>query len=173
MNEPIRLGRITAPVGIKGEMRVYPYTDDMTRFSDIKKVLIEGREYPVSRARYQKDMVVLKLEGIDDRNAAETMRNKELLLDRKDLWEVPEDTYFIDDIMGIGVRSEDGSFKGFLTDVIQSPAHDLYEISPEGPDGSPNRAASFLLPAVKEFVISVDLSGRVMIVRLIEGMTSL
>ena len=71
MNEPIRLGRITAPVGIKGEMRVYPYTDDMTRFSDIKKVLIEGREYPVSRARYQKDMVVLKLEGIDDRNAAE------------------------------------------------------------------------------------------------------
>ncbi|MBQ4234146.1 MAG: 16S rRNA processing protein RimM [Firmicutes bacterium] len=173
MNEPIRLGRITAPVGIKGEMRVYPYTDDMTRFSDIKKVLIEGREYPVSRARYQKDMVVLKLEGIDDRNAAETMRNKELLLDRKDLWEVPEDTYFIDDIMGIGVRSEDGSFKGFLTDVIQSPAHDLYEISPEGPDGSPNSAASFLLPAVKEFVISVDLSGRVMTVRLIEGMTSL
>ncbi len=172
MNGPIRLGRITAPAGIKGEMRVYPYTDDMTRFSDIKKVLIGGGSFAVERARYQKNMVILKLAGVDDRSAAERLRDKEILIAREDLWEVPEDSYFIDDIAGIRVRSEDGSFEGVLTDVIKNPAHDLYEIAPLGEDGQPDRGRSFLLPAVKEFILSVDLEGRVMTVKLIEGMAS-
>ena len=77
----IKLGKITAPQGIKGEVRVYPYTDKPTRFSEIEAVLLNGRRCRIEKARYMKNMAILKLEGIDDRNAAETMRNRELLLD--------------------------------------------------------------------------------------------
>ena len=83
----IKLGKITAPQGIRGEVRVYPYTDRPTRFSEIEAVLLQGRRRRIENARYMKNMAVLKLEGIDDRNAAEAVRNQELLLAREDLWE--------------------------------------------------------------------------------------
>ncbi|MCF0151084.1 MAG: 16S rRNA processing protein RimM [Firmicutes bacterium] len=167
MNHLIKLGRITAPVGIKGELRVYPYTDDMTRFSDIKSLLLDGQDRTIQKARYQKNMVILKLSGIDDRNTAELHINKELFLRREDLWEIPEDTYFVDDIMGIRVVSEDGAFEGTLTAILPNPAHDLYQITP-AKEGAP-----FVVPAVKEFIRKVDLTEGVMTVKLIEGMTEL
>lgn len=167
MNNLIKLGKITAPVGIKGELRVYPYTDDMTRFSDIKSLLLDGQDHKIQKARYQKNMVVLKLSGIDDRNAAELHINKELFLRREDLWEVPENTYFVDDIMGIRVVNEEGTFEGTLTDIMNNPAHDLYQITPAG------GGQSFILPAVREFIRNVDLENHVMTVKLIDGMTEL
>ena len=164
MQELIKLGKITAPVGIKGEFRVYPYTDDKTRFSDIKKLVLAGKDYEVERATYRNnDMVVLKLKGIDDRNTSETLRGLELFLRKEDLWEVPEDTYFVEDILGIRVLDEEGKEIGILKDIIQNPAHDLYEI--ETPEGK-----SFLVPAVKEFVRRVDVDAKLMVLHLIEGM---
>ncbi len=170
MNELIRLGRITAPVGIKGEMRVYPYIEDKTRFSAVKKLVIGGREYGLLSARVQKDMAVIRLAGISDRNAAEALRNKEVMIRREDLWELEEDFYFVDDILGIRVETEDKSFKGVLKDVHANPAHDLYEIEPLDENGEPDPKKSFLLPAVKEFVLKVDLEKGLMTVKLIEGM---
>ncbi|MBR5981185.1 MAG: 16S rRNA processing protein RimM, partial [Firmicutes bacterium] len=137
----IKLGKITAPQGIQGEVRVYPYTDVPQRFSEIEAVLLDGRKRKIEKARYMKNMAVLKLEGIDDRNAAEAVRNRELLLAREDLWEQPEDTYFVDDLVGSAVVSEDGAAIGTLKQVHSRPAQDLYEI--ERADGS-----TFLLPAV-------------------------
>ena len=159
----IKLGKITAPQGIKGEVRVYPYTDKPTRFSEIEAVLLNGRRCRIEKARYMKNMAILKLEGIDDRNAAETMRNRELLLPREDLWKQPEDTYFVDDLVGCAVVSEDGAPVGTLKTIHSRPAQDLYEI--ERADGS-----SFLLPAVKEFVRHVDVANRIIIIHLIEGL---
>ena len=159
----IKLGKITAPQGIKGEVRVYPYTDKPTRFSEIEAVLLNGRRCRIEKARYMKNMAVLKLEGIDDRNAAETMRNRELLLPREELWKQPEDTYFVDDLVGCAVVSEDGAPVGTLKTIHSRPAQDLYEI--ERADGS-----SFLLPAVKEFVRHVDVANRIIIIHLIEGL---
>ncbi len=162
----IKLGKITAPVGIRGELRVYPYTDIPERFSQIDGLELDGRYVRLSSVRYMKNMVVIKLEGVDDRSSAETLRNKELFLSRDMLWDVPEDTYFIDDLVGIRVLAEDGSSVGTLERVIKNPAHDLYEIKTEA-------GKSFLLPAVKEFVKSVDTEGKTMTVKLIEGMADL
>ena len=161
--EIIKLGKITAPQGIKGEVRVYPYTDKPTRFSEIEAVLLNGRRCRIERARYMKNMAVLKLEGINDRNAAESVRNRELLLPREELWEQPEDTYFVDDLVGCAVVSGDGTPVGTLKTIHSRPAQDLYEI--EKPDGS-----TFLLPAVKEFVRYVDIENRTITIHLIEGL---
>ena len=159
----IKLGKITAPQGIKGEVRVYPYTDKPTRFSEIEAVLLNGRRCRIEKARYMKNMAILKLEGIDDRNAAEAVRNRELLLPREELWKQPEDTYFVDDLVGCAVVSEDGAPVGTLKTIHSRPAQDLYEIEKE--DGS-----SFLLPAVKEFVKDVKTDEKIIVIHLIEGL---
>lgn len=161
--DTIKLGKITAPQGIKGEVRVYPYTDELTRFSEIESVLLDGQKRKIQNARYMKNMAVLKLEGVDDRNMAESLRNKELLLAKEDLWEQPEDTYFIDDLLGCAVASEDGADVGTLKNIISRPAQDLYEI--ERADGS-----TFLLPAVKEFIKNVDLDSKTITIHLINGL---
>jgi 16S rRNA processing protein RimM len=168
MADYIELGKITAPVGIKGELRVFPYTDEQTRFSAVKKLLAGGREYAVESVRYQKDMVVLKLKGVDDRNAAEALRNQLLTISRDDIWDNPEDTYFVKDLVGMKVVSEDGKPIGTLSNVLENPAHDLYEISPED-----TSKPAFLVPAVKEFILDVDLENRVMTIHLMEGLDSL
>jgi 16S rRNA processing protein RimM len=161
--DSIKIGKITAPVGIKGEVRVYAFTDEVTRFSQISEVLIGQTSYGILSVRYQKGMVVLKLDGVEDRSAAEGLRGKELFLSREDLWDVPQGTYFIRDLIGMTVRTDEGIVVGTLTDVIQHPSQDLYEISKSEGD-------SFLLPAVSEFVLQVDIAARIMTVRLIEGM---
>lgn len=157
-----KLGKITAPVGIKGEIRVYSYINELTRFSDIEEVILDGRTCKLENARVQKGMVVLKLEGTDDRNAAELLRDKELFAD-KDAVDLGEDSYFTDDLIGCRVVDEDGNEIGELTDVISNPAHDLYQISIA--DGK-----SFLLPAVHEFIKGVETENRLIRVHLIEGM---
>lgn len=159
----VKLGKITAPVGIRGEVRVYPYTDELTRFSEIRSVLIGPGSYAVGAVRYQKNMAILKLEGVEDRNAAELLRGKELLLTAEDMWEIPEDTYFVRDLIGMTVLTPEEVVVGELINVIQHPHQDLYEIADA-------EGHSFLLPAVSEFVLNVDLSARRMTVQLIEGM---
>ena len=161
--DTIKLGKITAPQGIKGEVRVYPYTDELTRFSQIEAVLLDGQRRRIEKARYMKNMAVLKLEGIDDRNAAESVRNRELELPREDLWEQPKDTYFVDDLLGCAVVSEDGAQVGTLKQIHSRPAQDLYEI--ERDDGS-----AFLLPAVKEFIKDVKTDEKIIVIHLIEGL---
>ena len=165
MMETIELGKITAPVGIKGEIRVYPYLDEETRFYAVKKVMLDGAEYGVQKLRSQNGMLVIKLKGIEDRNAAEALKNKVLLVSRSSL-ELAEDSYFSQDLLGMEVVDEEGSLIGRLGEILQNPAHDLYRIEKE--DGS-----SFLLPAVKAFIIGVDTEAKRMTVRLPEGLDSL
>ena len=162
----IELGQITSAVGIKGEVRVYPYTDEPGRFRQIKELELDGKYVGIESVRYQKNMVILKLSSIPDRNAAEAARGKKLYLDRERLWEVPENTYFVEDLIGMRVIRRDGSFCGTLKEVVGNPAHDMYRIERE--DGK-----SFLLPAVSQFIADVDTDGRVMTVDLIEGLEEL
>ena len=161
--DTIKLGLITAPQGIKGEFRVLPYTDEPTRFEEIEAVLLDGQKRRIENVWYRPNMVILKLEGIDDRNAAEALRNKELLLDRKDLWKQPEDTFFIDDLVGCLVIDQAKGPVGVLQKVHSRPAQDLFEI--EKPDGT-----TFLMPAVKEFIKGVDLEQKVITIQIIEGL---
>ena len=165
MKELIRLGKITAPVGIKGELRVYPYID-MTRFSDIENVMIDGRSYTLVSARMQKDMNVIRLSEVTDRNAAELLRNAEIFVNRSSIKKMPESTYFVEDLVGMTVVTEDGRSVGTLKSVIQNPAQDIYEVCPESGE-------ALMIPAVKEFILSVDIEANVITVKLIEGMDRL
>jgi len=164
--ESVKLGKITAPVGIKGEVRVFAYTDELTRFSDITNLDVDNKAYDVENVRYHKNMVVLKLSGVNTRNEAEALRDKELSLKKEFLWDIPEDTYFVKDLIGIQVHSKEGNFVGVISDVIKNSAQDLYQITTQ-------EGHSFLIPAVKEFIINVDIEKKEMIVHLIEGLTEL
>ena len=163
----IKLGQVTAPVGIKGELRVYPYTDT-TRFSAVREVLLGDETSPrkVTRVRPDKNLLVIKLEGLDDRNFAETCRNKFIWLPEGQPWEMEEDTYFIEDLIGTAVMDEEGTLLGHVSAVIRNPGQDLYEVKKQG-------EGSFLLPAVKEFIKAVDPEKKEMTVHLIEGLTEL
>jgi len=165
--EYFKLGQITSPVGIKGEMRVYPYTDDTTRFSAVKTILVEGEKEPrrLEKSRPDKNLVVIKLSGIDDRNASELYRGKNLLVNKED-FPLDEDVFFADDIVGIEVYTEDGQRVGKVSNILNKPNQDIYEIEKE--DGK-----SFMLPAVKEFVLDVNVSEGKMTVHLIDGIMDL
>ena len=166
MENIIKIGKITAAVGIKGEVRVYPYTDTPERFRQAKEILLNGRTVRVQSARVMKNMPVVKLEGINSRNDAEALQNLDIYIEREKLWKMPEDTYFTADLVGCTVLREDGSLCGTLTKVVPNPGHDLYEITKE--DGK-----SFLLPAVREFVLKVDIEAKTVTVHVLEGLEDL
>lgn len=160
--EKLRLGKVTSAAGLKGELRVYPYTDYKEKFEELPYVLMDDRECRIQGVRYQKNMAILKLEGIDDRNGAEACRDKELFIPRADAPPLPEDSYYVKDLLGLAVVEEDGRELGVLKDVIQGSAQDIYEV--ETPEGK-----RFLLPAVEEFVREISLEKGTITVHLIEG----
>lgn len=166
MDDMLRLGIITGPVGLKGEVRVYPYTDYKEKFEELDHVLIGGVKHSISRVRYQKNLAVLKLAGIETLEAAEAVRNEILYIRRDDAPPLPEGTYYVKDLMGMSVIDESGNPVGVLKTVHIGSAQDLYEI--EKADGT-----TFLLPAVEEFILNINEGERRITVGLIEGITEL
>lgn len=161
--DKIKLGKITAPAGIRGEVRVYPYTDMPERFSEIDGLEIDGKYVAIENVRYMKGMVVLKLSCSPDRSTAETLRGKELFLGKERLWDIPEDTYFVDELIGMRLFDGGSYYVGKIAEVKHGAAQDIYII--EKADGR-----RFMLPAVKEFIKDVDTEARRMTVHLIEGL---
>jgi len=162
--DKVRLGQITAPVGIKGEVRVFPYTDRESRFFDVKKVYVgEGdKQYNIEKVRVDKGMVVVKFKEVSDRNTSETLRGVNLYVDKSD-YVLDDDSYFLDDLIGCMVVSDYKENLGVLTKVIQNTAQDVYEVTKD--DGS-----SFLVPAVKEFIVDVDIDNKLVVIHVIEGL---
>ena len=159
----IKGGKIVSAVGIKGEVKVYPYTDYPERFEELKGVYADGEWLEIDRVRYQKNMAVIKFAGTDDRNAAEALRDRYLTIDRKDLRQLDEDEYFIFDLIGLQAQKEDGTFLGTVSDVIQNTAQDLYEITTQN-------GQKYLIPAVREFVTNIDINHGIMRIKPIEGL---
>lgn len=160
----VRLGMVTGVSGLKGELRVYPYTDYKEKFEELPCVLLDGTAHEITHIRYNKNMVVLKLSGIDSREEAEKQRNKILTVGREDMGPLPEDTYYVADLLGFSVVDEEGAPVGTLQDVIKNnPVQDLYEIRREN-------GKTFLLPAVEAFVRQIDMEGKRMVVHLIQGL---
>ena len=163
--DKIKLGQITAPVGIKGEIRVYPYLEQ-TRFSDIREVCLDGAgPVKVEKLRTDKNMLVMKLAGTDSRNDAETLRGKYVYLPEGEKLDLGEDTYLVEDLIGCRVF-EDGTELGTVKEIISRPAQDIYVV--EKPDG-----CTFSIPAVHEFIKNVDTEERLIAVKLPEGLTDL
>jgi 16S rRNA processing protein RimM len=161
--ERIKIGQVVNVVGLKGELKVYHYSDYKERFEELPKIYLENTRCEISGVRYIKDMVILKLKGIDDRTEAEKHKGENIYIDKSDVRVLPEDTYYIFDLIGMKVVDESGNTVGTLCDVIQNTAQDLYEIEKEN-------KSKFLIPAVEEFILNIDIKNKTMTVRLIEGL---
>ena len=176
-NDYLQVGVITSTHGIKGEVKVFPTTDDPNRFRALKDVVLDtGKEQiplEIEGVKFFKQYVILKFKGIDNINDIEKYRKMPLLVSRENAVELEEDEYFIPDLIGIRVLDEEGTVLGILKEVYQNGYQDVYEIAcEESAEGSSSRKKekTFLIPAVGEFILNVDVENREMTVRTIEGM---
>ena len=146
METLMEIGQIVNTYGIKGFVKVQPFTDDIRRFEDLKQVYLQVKErletFEIEEVKYHKHMVLLKLKGIDDINQAEKYRNAYLKIDRKDAVILPEDTYFIADLLEMEVTTEEGEILGKITDVYPTGSNDIYVVKNE-------EGKQILLPAIR------------------------
>ncbi len=165
----IRIGEIVNVHGVKGALKVLPLTDDPVRFCSLAEVDLVPRRggtpvtYKVLSASVSGGTVLLRLSGIDNRNEAEKMRGMFLELPREKAVKLPEDSYFIGDLIGCDVADEAGEDLGRLTDVQSTGANDIYEIT--GADGR-----TMWLPAIADVIKSVDIESGRITVRLLPGL---
>ena len=165
--EKIKIGKIVNAVALRGEVKVYHYSDYKERFDELDSILLEHKgkyeEYEIEAARYQKEMVILKLKGVSDRNAAEALKERDIYITEADLRELPEDTFYVRDLIGCrALNAEDESQIGIITDVLQNTAQDIYKI--ELASGK-----EALIPAVAQFVKEVDTTQKFVKISLIPG----
>lgn len=170
MEELFQVGAITQTHGIKGEVKVFPLTDDLMRFKNMKNLLLDtGKDgyisLDVENMRTQKNLVILKFKGIDNINDIEKYKGCGLYVTKENRVSLKEDEYFIADLIGLKVYSDNDpdTVLGQITDVLQTGANDVYEITTE--DGK-----SFLLPAIKECVLKVDVNDNRMDIHLLKGL---
>lgn len=160
----LEAGKIVTTHGIKGEIKIMPYTDYPELLCEFDRLFLgkNHEEINVERSRVFKNMVIAKLEGYDTPEVAERLRNKILYMHRDDL-ELDEDTYFIQDLIGIEVSDADSGFVyGKITDVMQTGANDVYVV--QGKD------REYLVPAIPEVVITTDIDENTMTIRPLEGL---
>ena len=160
--EKIKIGRIVNAVALRGEVKIYNYSGYRERYEELDRIIIENEEYEIEKVRYQQEMVILKLSGIDNRNAAEAMKNKDVYITEEDLEELPDDTFYIRDLIGLEVIDDSGRI-GVIKDVLQPSSQDVYVIQTDNNQ-------DIMIPAVKEFVKEVNLEEKYIKVSLIEGM---
>ena len=165
LNNCFRIGVITSPHGVSGEVKVYPTTDDVSRFDDLKECYLldkkEAKPVHITDVKYFKNLVILKIKEIPDRNAAELLRNAELYVDRENAIELSEGEYFIADLIGLDVYTDEDKKLGSLYDVLKTGANDVYAV--ELPGGKIR-----YLAAVREVVRAVDPAARRITVRLMK-----
>ena len=164
--DKIKIGKIVNTVGLKGEVKVYNYSDRSEIYENTSHIYVENDLTAVESVRLQKNMVILKLEGISDRDRAEALRGRELYVTEEDLPELPQGQYYVRDIIGMAVREENGTFLGEVTDVIQNTAQDIFEVQKQG-------GKKVLIPKVDEFVLNIDIEKKEILVRLIDGLMDL
>lgn len=167
MEDLLKVGVITTTHGVRGEVKVFPTTDDAERFLELEYVLLDtGRELrrlDIKNVRFFKNLVILKFDGIDNINDIEKYKGKDLWIPREEAQELGEDEYYIADLQGLNVVLEDGTEFGTLRDVMETGANDVYIIDSK-------EHGEVLLPAIKECILDVDLEKNTMTVHLMKGL---
>lgn len=167
MHDYLEIGQIVNTFGIKGILKVNPFTDDITRFEKLKTVYIckksSMEEVEIEEVKYHKNMVLLKLKGIDDMNLAEKYKGMYLKIHRKDAIKLPKDTYFIADLIGLEVYTDEGVLLGKVDDIYNTGSNDIYVVKDE-------LGKQKLLPGIDEVIKVIDIETGKIIVNLIEGL---
>lgn len=161
----ILVGQISNVHGIKGEIKVYPYTDDIENFAKRKEFYIDenlNSIFKITRCRIQKNMLIVKLEGIDSVEDALKLKGKNIYIDKSTLEKLDKDTYYVDDLIDMEVICDDESI-GKITYVFNTGANDIYEIKRED-------NTKIYLPAIHQVVKKVDINSKKMYVEIMEGL---
>ena len=167
MEELLQVGVITQTHGIRGEVKVFPTTDDPTPVQDLKHVLLDtGKEtlpLEIENVKFFKQFVILKFKGYDNINDVERYKRCPLLVERSEAVPLEEDEYYITDMIGIQVTTDEGEDFGVLKDVMATGANDVYVIDHPS-------AGEVLVPAIKECILEVDIPGRKMKIHVMDGL---
>lgn len=167
MESLMEIGQIVNTYGIKGFVKVVPFTDNINRFEDLKTVYVETKKglenFEIEEVKYSKNTVLLKLKGIDDINIAEKYRNCYLKISRENAVKLPEDTYFIIDLLDMKVYTEEDIYLGNIIDVYPTGSNDIYVVKNE-------EGKQVLLPAIGEVIKNVDIQNKKMVVHLLDGL---
>ncbi len=169
MGNKIKIGKIVNTQGLRGELKIYPLTDYIERFEEIDYVYLEGEQnikLIIEAIRFKKNLIIVKFRDLNNIDAVEKYKDKSIFIDEKQLRELPDDSYYIFDLIGIEVYDENNNYIGILKDVIQNAAQDTYVIE----NNNDEQAKNFMIPAVREFIKNIDIENKKMIVKLIEGM---
>lgn len=170
MEEMLRVGVISSTHGVRGEVKVYPTTDDPERFLDLDEVTLDaGREQivlEIQNVKFFKNMVILKFKGYDNINDIEKYKGRDLLIRRDQAVELEEDEYFVTDLIGLKVEAEDGTVLGELKEVMPTGANDVYIVRQEN-------GKELLLPAIKDCILDVDLEQGIMKIHVMDGLLDL
>ena len=165
--ESILIGNVANIHGIKGEIKIYPYTDDILNLTNLKSIYFDKElkeKYKIKRARVHKNMLVIKLEGISDANEALELKTKDVYIPRNALKELDDNTYYIEDLLFSDiVEEESGNVIGKLTYVFNTGANDVYEVERED-------KSKIYLPAISDVIKKVDIKSKKIYVKLMEGL---
>ena len=163
----LEVGKIVNTFGIKGQVKVVPFTDDVKRFNKLKNVYVERKKelqsHKIESVKYTNNMVILKLEGIDSMEDAEKYKNCSLKIERKDAIKLPKDTYFIADLIGLPVYTDEDELLGKVDDIYNTGSSDIYVVKDE-------LGKQILLPAIKDVLKKIDLDNEKIIVHIIKGL---
>ncbi len=168
MQDYFEIGQIVNTSGLKGLVKANLFTDDITNIENFEKVLVEKNkkliEYEIKEVKYHKNQVLIKFKGVDDIDTAETLKNCFIKVSRDAEPELPEDTYYIVDLIGLDVVLDTGEKLGILKEIfpVQSGSHDIYVVETVEKD--------VLLPAISDVIKDIDISKGRIIVHLLEGL---
>jgi len=167
MEKFLQVGVISSTHGVRGEVKVFPTTDDVKRFKKLKKVILDtGKEQmplEVESVKFFKQFAILKFKGIDNINDIEKYKGKSLLVDREHAVKLDKDEYFVADMVGLAVFTDDGQQFGVMKDVMPTGANDVYVI--ESP-----KYGEVLVPAIKQCILDVNIEQGKMVIHLLEGL---
>ena len=175
MEKYLELGQIVNTFGIRGQVKVKPFTDDIKKFDTFKEIFVEKKNqlqlFQIEKVNYSKGMVILKLKGIETPEQAETLRNCYIKMDRKNAKKLPEGTYYIADLIGLDVYSDEEELLGKVdyiyntgsSDRLSFRNDDIYVVKND-------EGKEILLPAIKDVLKQVDLENKKIIVHIIEGL---
>lgn len=159
MKEYFTVGQIINTHGVKGELKIYPLTDDIRRFRKLSKIYIDNQEKHILWCKLQSDRVILKIEGVDTIEEALSLKNKYIDVSKEDAVKLPEGSYFIAEIIDCNVYDENGTELGKIYDVIKTGSNDVYWIK-----GSED----LMIPALKSIVVKIDVENKKVIVKPLE-----
>ena len=167
MTKYLEIGQIVNTFGIKGMVKIKPFTDDINRFDRLKKIYISNKngkkEYQIQEIKYHKNMVLMKLEGIDTPEQADLLRQSYLLVDRADEEPLEEGVYYIVDLLGLEVYTDDNKLLGKVEDIFNTGSNDIYVVKDE-------MGKQILLPGIPDVLKNVDLEKGKITVHLIPGL---